>query len=172
MHVTERTHVPRRPCFLAVHNSSIGDLVTDSLTVLLLLTLQSDPGDLWPLRHLIRVTRKHDLTNILTNVVGIVGNGQNCQFPTILAVLVNFDNLRNFSIFCESRPILHFCYNSDNSDIWQIAQSRHNPDCHIDKRKNEKRWNHLNTRLWSTRNCGQLTWLQGTRFNNVDLFDV
>ena len=36
--------------FLAVHNSSIGDLVThsltDSLTVLLLLTLQSDPRDL------------------------------------------------------------------------------------------------------------------------------
>ena len=33
---------------------------------LLLLTLQSDPRDLWPLRHLIRVMRKHDLTNILT----------------------------------------------------------------------------------------------------------
>ena len=36
--------------FLAVHNSSIGDLVTDSVTeslrVLLLLTLQSDPRDL------------------------------------------------------------------------------------------------------------------------------
>ena len=36
--------------FLAVQNSSIGDLVTDSLTdslrVLLLLTLQSDPRDL------------------------------------------------------------------------------------------------------------------------------
>ena len=52
--------------FLAVHNSSIGDLVTHSLThslrVLLLLTLQSDPRDLWPLRHLIRVIRRHDLT--------------------------------------------------------------------------------------------------------------
>ena len=31
--------------FLAVHNSSIGDLVTHSLRVLLHLTLQSDPGD-------------------------------------------------------------------------------------------------------------------------------
>ena len=30
------------------------------------LTLQSDPRDLWPLTHLIRIMRKHDLTNILT----------------------------------------------------------------------------------------------------------
>ena len=56
---------------LAVHNNSIGDLVTRSVTEslshsLLLLTLQSDPRDLWPLRHLIRVMRKHDLTTILT----------------------------------------------------------------------------------------------------------
>ena len=61
---------PQVRLFLAVHNSSIGDLVTHSLTnwltVLLLLTLQSDPRDLWPLRHLIRVMRKHDLTHILT----------------------------------------------------------------------------------------------------------
>ena len=52
--------------FLAVQNSSIGDLVThwltDWLRVLLLLTLQSDPRDLWPLRHLIRVMGRHDLT--------------------------------------------------------------------------------------------------------------
>ena len=52
--------------FLAVQNTSIGDLVTDSVTdwlrVLLLLTLQSDPRDLWPLRHLIRVMKRHDLT--------------------------------------------------------------------------------------------------------------
>ena len=41
--------------------------LTESLTQwLLILTLQSDPRDLWPLRHLIRVMRKHDLTNILT----------------------------------------------------------------------------------------------------------
>ena len=51
--------------FLAVHNSSIGDLVTHSVSQsvsqsLLLLSLQSDPRDLWPLRHLIRVMRKHD----------------------------------------------------------------------------------------------------------------
>ena len=56
--------------FLAVQNSSIGDLVThslthsltDSLRVLLLLTSKSDPRDLWPLRHLIRVMRRHDPT--------------------------------------------------------------------------------------------------------------
>ena len=56
--------------FLAVQNNAIGDLVTESLTESLsewffILTLQSDPRDLWPLRHLIRVMRKHDLTNIL-----------------------------------------------------------------------------------------------------------
>ena len=36
--------------------------VCHSLTVLLLLTLQSDPRDLWPLRHLFRVKRRHALT--------------------------------------------------------------------------------------------------------------
>ena len=40
--------------FLAVQNSSIGDLVTHSVRVLFLLTLQIDLRDLWPLRHLIR----------------------------------------------------------------------------------------------------------------------
>ena len=32
------------------------------LTIRQFTTLQSDPGDLWPLRHLIRVMRRHDLT--------------------------------------------------------------------------------------------------------------
>ena len=36
--------------------------LTDSLRVLLLLTLQSDPRDLRPLRHLIRVMKRHDQT--------------------------------------------------------------------------------------------------------------
>ena len=60
--------------FLAVQNSSIGDLVTNSLTdslrVLLLLTLQSDPRDLRRLRHLIRVMKRHDLTekDLPTNI--------------------------------------------------------------------------------------------------------
>ena len=45
--------------FLAVHNSSIGDLVPwlvrpTKLTIRAFTTLQSDPRDLWPLRHLIR----------------------------------------------------------------------------------------------------------------------
>ena len=41
---------------------SLTNSLTHSLTVLLLLTLQSDPRDLQPLRHLIRVMRKHDMT--------------------------------------------------------------------------------------------------------------
>ena len=69
--------------FLAVQNSSIGDLVTNSLTqslrVLLLLTLQTDPRDLLPLRHLIRVMRRHDLR----------------QFWTILTILTTFENFEN-----------------------------------------------------------------------------
>ena len=45
--------------FLAVHNSSIGLIVPCSvcltkLTIRVFTTLQSDPRDLWPLRHLIR----------------------------------------------------------------------------------------------------------------------
>ena len=47
--------------FLAVHNSSIGDLVPCSvcltkLTIRVFTTLQSDPRDLWPLRHLTNKT--------------------------------------------------------------------------------------------------------------------
>ena len=49
--------------FLAVQNSSIGLIVPPApLRVLLLLTLQTEPRDLWPLRHLIRVMNRHDLT--------------------------------------------------------------------------------------------------------------
>ena len=100
--------VPVLWCFLAVQNSSIGDIVTHSvtdwlthfyfwhttsnkilnpreknvffscpeqlnrthclsvrrapLTIRAFTTLQSDPRDLWPLGHLIRVMRRHDLT--------------------------------------------------------------------------------------------------------------
>ena len=54
--------------FLAVQNSSIGDLVPclvrlTPLTIRVFTTLQSDPRDLWPLRHVIRVMKGHDLTN-------------------------------------------------------------------------------------------------------------
>ena len=57
--------------FLAVQNSSIGDLVPcllawlvgpAPLTIRVFTTLQSDPRDLWPLTHLIRVMMRHDLT--------------------------------------------------------------------------------------------------------------
>ena len=52
--------------FLAVQNRSIGLIVRPLLCVLPLTirvftTLQSDPRDLWPLGHLIRVMRRHDL---------------------------------------------------------------------------------------------------------------
>ena len=40
--------------------------LSESLSQFWFLTLKSDPRDLWPLKHLIRVMRKHDLTNILT----------------------------------------------------------------------------------------------------------
>ena len=45
----------RWPCHSLTH-------CTDWLRVLLLLALQSDPRDLWPLRHLIRVMGRHNLT--------------------------------------------------------------------------------------------------------------
>ena len=53
--------------FLAVQNSSIGDLVTDSLTKDFTnwhtkSNPRSHPRDLWPLRHLFRVMRRHDMT--------------------------------------------------------------------------------------------------------------
>ena len=56
------TYLPTyRLLFLAVHNSSIGHLVPWSVATNNK-TLQSDPRDLWPLRHLIRVMKRHDLT--------------------------------------------------------------------------------------------------------------
>ena len=53
--------------FLAVQNSSIGDLVPWSVRPSVTTnnqTLQSDPRDLRPLRHLIRVMKRHDLTGL------------------------------------------------------------------------------------------------------------
>ena len=47
--------------------SSIDDLVTHWLTDWGL-SKMSNPRDLWPLRHLLRVMRKHDLTNISTTL--------------------------------------------------------------------------------------------------------
>ena len=62
--------------FLAVHNSSIGDLVPclvlcllclTPLTIRVFTTLQSEPRDLWPLRHLISVMRRHDLSTFFVD---------------------------------------------------------------------------------------------------------
>ena len=53
--------------FLAVQNSSIGDLVTQSLThsgCFYFWHTKSNPGDLWPLKHLIREMRRHDFQKV------------------------------------------------------------------------------------------------------------
>ena len=54
----------RWPCHSLSH--SVTQWLSDSVSHFLFLTLKSDPRDLWPLRHLITVMRKHDLTNFLT----------------------------------------------------------------------------------------------------------
>ena len=54
------------------------------------LTPKSNPGDLWPLRPLIRAMRKHDLTNILTILTIKIDNL--AIFLTIFHNFVNFDN--------------------------------------------------------------------------------
>ena len=49
----------------SVQNISIGDLITDWLShwqYFYFWDTKSDPRDVWPLRHLIRVMRRHDLT--------------------------------------------------------------------------------------------------------------
>ena len=128
--LSQRTLDQRECASLAVQNSSIGDLVThwvtNSLRVLLLLILQSDPRDLWPLRHLIRVMRRHDLTNILTIFFDNFDNFDNFdsfwQFSTMLPILTILDNFDNFWQFLivltfltneETWPDQHF-YKFDN----------------------------------------------------------
>ena len=70
--------------FLAVQNSSIGDLVTHSLGqsgslqsvshwwYFYFWHIKDDTRDLWPLRHLIRVIRKHDLTTNIARIANAV----------------------------------------------------------------------------------------------------
>ena len=98
-------YVSFESCFLAVQtrvwDSSIPTPVTHWETFYFL-TLKSNPRDLWPLRHLIRVMRKHDLTNILTIFFAILTIFDNFQFfftiftnSTILTIL---DNFRQFLI--------------------------------------------------------------------------
>ena len=88
------------------------DWLTDSLSHFCFLTLKSDPRDHWPLRHLITVMRKHDLTNILT----IFDNFDNFwQFLTILTIFDNFDN------FWQFLTILTIMTTFDN--FWQFMWS-------------------------------------------------
>ena len=67
IHVLNNVTVFSADLFLAVQNSSLGNLVTHWLTVPFIFGIQRAirPRDLWPLRHLVRVMRRHDLTKNL-----------------------------------------------------------------------------------------------------------
>ena len=88
---------------------------------------KSDPGGLWPLRHLIRVMKKHDLTNIFT----FVDNFDNFTMLTIFDSLIFFynfwqcfDNSWQFCQFLRNFTILTMFDIVDNFwqflTIWQI----------------------------------------------------
>ena len=108
---------------LAVQNSSIiGDLVTDPLTHSLshfcFLTLKSDPTELTPLRHLITVMRKHDLTNILTIFFENFDN-----FFDNFQQVYNVDNFRQFWQFLKVWIIFESFDIFDNFwEFWQYWQ--------------------------------------------------
>ena len=103
---------------LPVQNSSIGDSLTHWVSHHLILVL--DPGDLWLLRHLIRVMGKHDMTNILTNsdFLGTIFD----NFENLLQLL-QYLNL-NFCSFltavlqswqfccCNFYNVWHFCFDN------------------------------------------------------------
>ena len=89
--------------FLAVQNSSIGDLVTHwvthwlshSLTDFYFCHTKSNPRDLLPLRHLIRVLRRHDLTERdLPNFKNLKNFQKNWKFPDFLKISRNFENFK------------------------------------------------------------------------------
>ena len=73
---------------------------------------KSDPIDLWPLRHLITVMRKHDLTNILTIFEFFL------QFLTIFTLLTIFTIFDNFDNFWQFLTFLTTFDNVDN--FWQF----------------------------------------------------
>ena len=86
--------------FLAVQNSSIGDIVTHSQYFYFWHT-KSNPRDLWPLRHLIRVSKWWgnmtwptfwQLVTILTFLTVFFY----IFFLKILKIFNNFDNFRQF----------------------------------------------------------------------------
>ena len=128
--MTMKVAIQQYLLFLAVQNSSIGDLVTQSLTELLLLHTNSDPRDLWPLRHLFRVMRKHNLTNIYDNFdnfwqlwhfLHIFWQFANIgQFWLILIILTFLTIWAKTNTKTSTKTILETCdiwdtdYNSDN----------------------------------------------------------
>ena len=106
--MTWRVSVSPNVHFLAVQNSSIRDLVTQSLNDSLTQDFtnwhsKSDPRDLWPLRHLIRMMEKHDLTivGILTTLTffDIVDSFWQFNNLTIMKILTFFGHFANFGYF-------------------------------------------------------------------------
>ena len=114
-------------------------LCSTPLTIRVFATLQSDPRDLWPLRYLIIVMRKHDLTNILTifenfeffdnfynfdniwqllTISTILDNFDNLL--TILKMLTIFDNIDNFDNFDNFGKFWQFLTIFDH--FWQLRQ--------------------------------------------------
>ena len=89
-------------CFIFFQNSSIGDLVPcllawAPLTIREFTTLQSDPRDLWPLRHLIRGMRRHN-TTYLQFLMTIFDDNWEPEFMTIFFIwqsIVTLDSIRN-----------------------------------------------------------------------------
>ena len=115
LHIREATE-PQNGWFLAVQNSSIVDLVThwvtDWLTHFYFCHTKSNPRDLRPLRHLISVMRRHDLTEKdLPNSknLKIFRNSENCkkfwEFSKILRIFWYSENFSKISIFSKNLKI-------------------------------------------------------------------
>ena len=76
------------------------------------LTFKEWPRDLWPMRHLIIVMKKYDLTNILKFFDNFYNFWQFWQFLTTFAILTILTNLRILRM-------LTICDNFGN--LWQFA---------------------------------------------------
>ena len=130
LHTSKRSKLFRT--FLAVQNSSIGDLVTHSMTHSLTDSgyfyfwhTKSNPRDLWVLRHLIRVMRRHDLTEKYGKNLEPFGNlfGSFLQqmTPTILERLVTFETLIT-TLTIENLIHDNLCHLTIKSDTGQHLQ--------------------------------------------------
>ena len=141
--------VSHQNMFLAVHNSSIGDLVTHSLTDfyfwhyrVTIETLDQSDEESWPDQRFdnfwqfLTIFDNFDhfrqfwqLLTFLTIFERFdnFDNFQQCgRFSTILTISDNFDNLNNFwNFFDNSDHFYNFVYNFDNFNIflqfWQLT---------------------------------------------------